>query len=191
MLEITEITQRVTRAGGPGVALRASQRLASSAADQCVGQRAAHSTGAGGRRVRGSRRAHSRVPGRAGAARAAGQNQDAAQAGGTGLVFSEDGEVGAVQGGDSARRFLAAGVSDFAVLAAGCGAIHHLAAGDYAQSGDGQAQRGRLSHAGVRRAHHGHALANAKTRRGTFPAGARGESARAASTWPWPSAPTR
>ena len=39
--------------------------------------------------------------------------------------------------------------------------------------------------------HHGHALANAKARRGTFSPRARGQSATAASTWPWPSAPTR
>ena len=38
---------------------------------------------------------------------------------------------------------------------------------------------------------HGNALADAKARRGTFSAGARGESARAASTSPWPSARTR
>ena len=159
----------------PGVALRESQRLANAFAHQCSGQRAAHSTGAGDRFVRGSGRAHSRFPGRAGAARAAGQNQDAAQAGGAGFVLSEDGEDGAVQGGGAARRLLASGISDFAMLAAGCGAIHHLAAGDHAQSGDRKAQRGRLSNAGVRRKDHGHALANAKARRGTFSAGARGE----------------
>ncbi len=68
-----------------------------------------------------------------------------------GSFFPKTVKIGPVQGSDAARELLAAGVSDFAMLAAGCGAVHHLAAGDHAQSGDGQAQRGRLSHAGVRR----------------------------------------
>ena len=68
--------------------------------------------------------------------------------------------------------------SDFEMLAAGRRAIHHLPAGVYAKSGDREAQRGHVSHAGLRRAHHGHALADAKAWRGTFPARARGKSRR-------------
>ena len=178
--------------GRPGAALRTAQRVAHSAADQYA--RAASGACNLALEVecaRGSGRAHSRISGHASAARAARQDQDAAEAGGAGIVLSEDREDRPVQGSDPARRLFAARVSDSAMLAAGCRAVHHLAAGVHAQSGDGQAQRGRLSHAGVRRAHHRHALADAKARRGTFSARARRESARAASTWPWRSAPTR
>ena len=47
------------------------------------------------------------------------------------------------------------------VLAAGCRTFHYLAIGHHAQPGNREAQRRRVSHASLRRAHHGDALANA------------------------------
>src|SRR5229473_2593906 len=62
------------------------------------------------------------------------------------------------------------------MLATGWREIHYVSAGVYAQSGNGEAQRGDVPHAGVRRADHGNALADAKAWRGAFSARARGES---------------
>src|SRR6266403_1910383 len=62
------------------------------------------------------------------------------------------------------------------MLAAGWREIHHVSAGVYAQSGDWEAQCGNVSHAGVRRADYGDALADAEAWGGAFSAGACGES---------------
>src|SRR5229473_7920321 len=62
------------------------------------------------------------------------------------------------------------------MLATGWREIHYVSAGVYAQSGNGEAQRGDVSYSGVLRADHRDALADAKTRRGAFSSRADGES---------------
>src|SRR6266436_6379260 len=62
------------------------------------------------------------------------------------------------------------------MLAAGWRPVHHVSAGVYAQSGDREAQRGDVSHAGVRPADHGDALADAEAWRGAFSSRSGGES---------------
>src|SRR5712691_11093177 len=62
------------------------------------------------------------------------------------------------------------------MLATGWREIHYVSAGVYAQSGNGEAQRGDVSHAGVRRADHRDALADAEAWRGAFSSRAGGES---------------
>ena len=64
-------------------------------------------------------------------------------------LFSQEGEVRPLQRSHPPRWFLASRISHPAVLAAGRRQIHHLASGDHAQSRDGQAQCRRLSHAGL------------------------------------------
>ena len=107
VLEITEITHRVTRAGGPALLFERPKGSRVPLLINMLGSERRMQSGAGSRRVRRSRRAHSRVPGHAVAAGPARQNQDAAEARGAGLVFPEDGEDGAVQGSDPPRRLFA------------------------------------------------------------------------------------
>ncbi len=66
--------------------------------------------------------------------------------------------------------FFAGLFSGAEVLAGRRRPLHHAADGVFAQSGYRQAQLRLLSHAGVRRAHHRHALADAQAGRGTLPA---------------------
>ena len=65
-------------------------------------------------------------------------------------------------------KFLAERISDPALLAAGWRPIHHAADGVLAQSRHRQAQLRLLPDAGLRRAHHRHALADAQARRRTL-----------------------
>src|SRR5271163_1565174 len=62
------------------------------------------------------------------------------------------------------------------MLAAGWRTVHYVSVGVYEESGDGEAQRGDVPHAGVRRANHRNALADAETWGGAFSCGAGGES---------------
>ena len=134
----------------PGVAFRASQRLASSPAHQCAGQRAAHSIWRW--RVDSFEEVAERIRGFLDMQAPQGlldKIKMLPKLAELGSFFPKTVKTGPCKEVIRARRIFAAGVPDFAMLAAGCGAIHHLAAGDHAQSGDRKAQRGRLSHAGV------------------------------------------
>src|SRR5258708_37197444 len=64
------------------------------------------------------------------------------------------------------------------MLAAGWRTIHHISAGVYEESGDGEAERGDVPDAGLRRADDGNALADAETWGGTFSTSASEESRR-------------
>ena len=68
VLEITEITQRVTRAGGPALLFERPKGSKVPLLINMLGQRAAHASGAGSRKLRRSRRPHPRLSGHAGAA---------------------------------------------------------------------------------------------------------------------------
>src|SRR5438477_12305748 len=64
------------------------------------------------------------------------------------------------------------------MLAARRRAFHYVSAGVHEESGDGEAERGDVPHAGLRRAHDGNALANAKAWSRAFPASEGPESRR-------------
>src|SRR5437879_10285116 len=64
------------------------------------------------------------------------------------------------------------------MLAARRRAVHYVSAGVHEESRDGEAERGDVPHAGLRRAHDGNALANAKAWSRTFPASESEESRR-------------
>src|SRR5882672_4069879 len=65
------------------------------------------------------------------------------------------------------------------MLAAGWRTLYHVSTRIYQESGNGEAQRGDVPHASLRRADDWNALANAETWRGAFSAGAGRESGRA------------
>ena len=141
VLEITEITHRVTRAGGPALLFERPEGSRSPLLINMLGSERriclaleVDALDEVADRIRSLHRYAS-------AARAARQDQNAAEARRAGRVLSKNGEVGPVQRSHPPRRFLAPRISNPAVLAAGCRPIHHLAAGVHAQSGDRQAQR--------------------------------------------------
>ncbi len=98
------------------------------------------------------------------------QAEDAADAGRGGQVLSQNGsgEGCAVQGSDPQGELQPAGFSGAAVLADGWRTLHYAALRDYARPEERQAQRRNVPHAGVRRADDGHALAAAEGCSGTF-----------------------
>ncbi len=162
-------TARLHSPGGPALLFEnVKGHPGVEAADQPVRLRVPHAHGAGRRRTRRSRRPHPHVHGREVAAGPARQNQDAAHAGRDGQVLSQGSFDRPVQGSHPARQFFAARFSDSAMLAARWRPLHHLAVGHHERSQDRQAQRRHVSHAGLRRAHHRHALAAPEARRRTL-----------------------
>src|ERR1700683_691217 len=152
-----------------GAAVRAGQRIEDSGGDKSFGERAAHVYGAGSGYAGRGGGASAFVSGCEIAAGNPGKSEDAAEAGGDWVVFSEVSAQRRVPGSGPHGKLYARLLSNFEVLAAGWRTLHQVADGDYEKSRDGQAQRGLLSHAGVRRAHDRDALADAEAWRGTFP----------------------
>src|SRR6267378_8072216 len=64
------------------------------------------------------------------------------------------------------------------MLATGWRAVHYVSTGVYEESGDGEAERGNVPHADLRRADDRHALANTKAWGGAFSSGEGEESRR-------------
>ena len=177
ILEIAEITDRVSKWGprgshGPGgPALLFENVKGHPGAKLLINQfgserRMQH--GARRRFARRNRRPHQDVHGREVAAGPARQNQDAAHAGRDGQVLSQGSFDRPVQRSHQARQLLAARLSHPAMLAARWRPLHHAAVGHHQRSQDRQAQRRHLSHAGLRRAHHRHALAAPEAGRRTL-----------------------
>ena len=109
-----------------------------------------------------------------------------------GAFFPKHGRRRAVQGGDpSSEGFSLLGPARAAVLAGGRRPLHHAAAGVFQESGYRQAQLRHVPHAGVRRAHHGHALADPQAGRRALSPSASTRARASGWMWPWPSAPTR
>ena len=75
----------------------------------------------------------------------------------------------AVQGSNSSRKVQSKAFSDFEVLATRRRTIHHAALRALEGSADREAQHRNVSHAGLRWADNGDALATAKGSRGAFP----------------------
>ena len=82
VLEIAEITDRVSKQGGPALLFEKPQRLPDPGADQHLRLGPAHEPGAGGGLAGAGGRPHPPVPGLQVARRPAGEDQDAAEAGG-------------------------------------------------------------------------------------------------------------
>ena len=98
------------------------------------------------------------------------QAEDAAQTGRDGRVLSEDRVQGAVSGSGAPRTVSRCSIFRCCKCWPGrWRPLHHPAAGVLAQSGYGQAQLRHVPHAGVRRAHGGHALADPQAGRGALP----------------------
>ena len=169
VLEITEITDRAMKAGGPALLFERPQGLADSGGDESGRHGAPDEPGAGSGFAGRGRGPNLFNPRHAIAARAARQNEDAAEACGAWHRSSPKRcEAASARKLCAPRDFRLFDFPDPAVLAPGRRPLHHLANGDHQESGNGQAKRGMLSHAGFRRAHHGNALADAEARRGAF-----------------------
>src|SRR2546425_1362456 len=163
---------------GAGAAVREAERVTRAVVDQCVWKRAADGNGVGGERPERSCRTYPGISEDGDAAGALRQNQDVAEAGGAGIVFPEESERGRMQGSGAARgRRKTVRLPDPEMLAAGRRAVYHVSAGVHEESGNGEAQRGDVPDAGLRRMHHGNALADAEARGRAFSAGA-GEKSR-------------
>src|ERR1700683_4168675 len=152
-----------------GAAVRAGQRIEDSGGDKSFGERAAHVYGAGSGYAGRSGGASAFVSGCEVAAGNFGKSEDAAEARGDWVVFSEVRAQRRVPGSSPHGELFARLFPDTEMLASGWRKFHPVADGDHEKSRDGQAQRGLLSHASVRRAHDWDALADAEAWRGTFP----------------------
>ena len=108
-----------------------------------------------------------------------------------GSAFPQDRQGRPVQGGRRPRRLLAARLPVLQCWPQDGGPLHHPAAGVHRRPRNRQAQLRHVPHAGLRRAHHRHALADPQAGRASTTAAARSAGRRRAWTWPWPSAPTR
>ena len=86
--------------------------------------------------------------------------ENAAEISRNGRLFPAHYRQGPMPGGDPAGRFLAARLPGTAMLAGGRRPFHHAADGVLAQPRNGQAQLRHVPHAGIRRAHRRHALAD-------------------------------
>ncbi len=108
-----------------------------------------------------------------------------------GAFFPKMVSSGPCKGHHPPRRFFTELLSDPALLAAGRGPVHHASDGVLAQSRHRQAQLRLLPDAGVRRAHHRHALADAQAWSRTLPAPVEGRQNRENGRRRWPSARIR
>ena len=170
VLEITEFADRAVKRGGPALLFEKPKGSQRPGADQRLRHRCARwRSRSKWTRWRRSRGRIVGVPRDAHARRADRQAEDAAQAGRDGRVLPEDRLQRALQGSDPARRLLAARLPGPAVLARGRRPLHHAAAGLHAQSRHRQAQLRHVPHAGLRRAHHRHALADPQAGRRALP----------------------
>ena len=167
VLEITEISDRVVKSGGPALLFERPRGSRFPAVTNLVGSERrmnlaleVESLDEVAERILGFWTCNRRKD--------CSTSEDAAETGGVGIVVSEDGEAAPCKEVVRTEDF---SLLDFPILQ--CwpqdgGTLHHLADGDHKESGDGKAKRGLLPHAGFRFAHHGHALADAEARRGAF-----------------------
>ena len=149
VLEITEVTDRVVKAGGPALLFERPKGSAFPVVTNLVGTERrmnlaleVDSLGDVAGRI-------SSIPRHAISAGPVRQNEDVAETRRAGFVFPEDCPQRRMPGSGANRRFLAARFSDLAVLAAGWRPIHHMADGDHEESGNREAKRRLLSHAGL------------------------------------------
>ena len=133
-LEITEINDRVVKAGGPGAPVRERQGLVAPAADQPVRDRAPDVHGvrrADARRRRAAARRRARD---AAAAGPRGEGEGAAEAEVDRRLAAEDRAQRPVAGGrPHGRRRRSRPAADPALLAGRPRAVHHAARGDHAR----------------------------------------------------------
>ncbi len=165
ILEITEFADRAVKQGGPALLFEKPKGYGIPVLINAFASMRKMEIALEVKSVEEIAAAHRGVSGDAHAGRPDRQAENAAEAGRDGRVLPEDRVQGRMPGSGADGRLLAARLPDPAMLAGRRRTVHHPAAGVFAQSRHRQAQLRHVPHAGVRRAHRGHALADAQAGR--------------------------